>query len=375
MSSGIITIAKSLPWAWVILVCMSMQGLLFITPFTSFLPVEIGARFVGILGATIFLLFIPSIICAVLGVIGLINSWPHLILELCSAIQPEATGNNFFTTGFIDTTLRVVVPFYSPLLGETDMTHDPIFQERQTYGPDQDSDDELWIYINGVATPQSIAFQNCVMLNKLFHHKILAVHNTTNSILVDLIHCIIGKLFSGKHCLASRRVLKKTLTDALKGAHSKKKVVLIAHSQGTIVTSNALSELYKEKDPEIIRQMKDKLEVYNFANCAHKLPPAAAFKHMEHIHNKGDIVAWLGALFPFPTMWLDDHDEAMSLEGKMVCEPGLWGHMLNTHYLVEMTKGHYNSSKLASYMNFKRSGALITARKSNSPERTYAKLK
>lgn len=365
---GIVTVVRSLPWAWVILLSMSTQGYLFLSPFPGFLPFELGANFFGFLGATPIFLFFPAIVTSVLGIVGMVTSWPFLLQEFLSAHTDED-----FVDGVLNTFLCTVIPFYSKIAGETNEVHEAALIQRQIYGPNQSDDDELWIYINGVATPQAIAFQNCVMLNELFHHKVTAVHNVTNSVIVDLYDCVRGKLFSDKHCLEARRVLKGKLTKALKSS-AKKKIVLIAHSQGTIITSNALSELYKENDASILRQMQNKLEVYNFANCAHQLPPASAFKHIEHINNRGDVVAWLGALFPLPKLWKDHHGEVMSLEGDMVIEPRLWGHMLNSHYLRLLKKGYYNSSKIASYLVHEKSGALVTARKSNSPERTYATL-
>ncbi len=147
-----------------------------------------------------------------------------------------------------------------------------------------------------------------------------------------------------------------------------KKVVLIAHSQGTIVTGNTLTDLLSDTaEQEIKDLMKRKLEVYNFANCAHSMPGMPSVNYCENISNGGDIVAWLGHLFhftfrPLDSFWIDANGDSLQIGGKSVIERFLWGHLLNTHYLLPMKKGNKytnsregrglddNRSKLVGYM-------------------------
>jgi len=391
--------AISLVMIWVILVSMSMQGILAITPFSTFLPFEIGARFVGFFGATPFLLFFPGIVSAALGIIGTILSWPFLFYEAFLALEPDPDPSDdekrqlIDISKAIDTTLRVLVPGFSWIKEEPIMEYSPYALSRdepskllpQKFGPETYAkSDEVWIYINGVATPKNIAERNCVKLNKLFHQKIHLVHNPTDSVLFDLLECIMGKtgllapleLWFDAH-ITDRLV--KSVANHIEKAHAmgKKRVVLIAHSQGTIITSNALKELGK-KDAAFLLKMKNTLEVYNFANCAHQTPDQNV-KYLENIHNQGDVVAWLGVLFPMKKWWPDAYNNTIDIRGSNVNQPGFWGHMLNTHYLTPMMRNRdaYKMSKLRNPDTFKysRSTAMIANRSAISPEREIAKLK
>lgn len=126
------------------------------------------------------------------------------------------------------------------------------------------------------------------------------------------------------------------------------RVVLIAHSQGTIITSNALRML--RSNPQSGSLMDIYLEVYNFANCSNQMPGNNEL-YLENISNKRDLVAWLGALFPFRGFWEDKSGEPMNIGGTFVTEPLYWGHLLNTHYLDHFKKGSYPGSRLHDFRN------------------------
>ena len=94
--------------------------------------------------------------------------------------------------------------------------------------------------------------------------------------------------------------------------------------------------------------MKELLEVYIIAGCAHHMPRNC--KHLECLSNGGDIVAWLGHVFPnlLKPIWRNTWGNGIfySEDDASIIEHDLWGHMLGNHYLDPMTEGRYASSKL-----------------------------
>merc|ERR1712038_1731776 len=183
--------------------------------------------------------------------------------------------------------------------------------------------DEIWIFINGVATTKEIADQNCNLIFKMFGRPVDLLHNPTDGLVVDLFECAAGK--TGLFQFGEIEPKEKGY----------KKVVLLAHSQGTIITGNALYELgstsstdflneyirreLKARKPDIdmnmVRNiapiMKELLEVYSFATCGHKMP-ADNCSYLENISKEGD-----------------------------------WGHLINSHYLYPMkNRGMFPESKL-----------------------------
>ena len=112
--------------------------------------------------------------------------------------------------------------------------------------------------------------------------------------MLDLIECIGGK--TGLFLYGSsepRKVLKETLVELLQNTNYDK-IVLIAHSQGTIITGNVLADLgnvRNDDDPlstsEIRTLMKHKLEIYALANAAHSMPGSnKVVAHLESISNR-----------------------------------------------------------------------------------------
>ncbi len=161
------------------------------------------------------------------------------------------------------------------------------------------------------------------------------------------------------------------LYDALKDPR-KSRVVVIAHSQGTIIMANVLRLLkgvYKGPRPEtgergLMEELMPsgyappefvypdhtrvdlgdfaplyddelaKLEVYLFANCANQMPylrgPESDLPPLPWIESYGnecDIVARLGMLAPHAC------EHGIELAGPMYQHDSAWGHLLGAHYL------------------------------------------
>jgi len=369
---------------WIILAGMSTQAVFGMT--ANLLP-ETMAWALGIFMTTpICFLAIPAFLSAIVGVAGLPFSLPLLIYSTILSLWPKQQKKYSFPrdlvpflqdafTFVIDAVGTLWKYFIFPLpsasnesspwiswllLREPCKYYPPL--ESQTKKGDNHFPEEKWIYINGVATTKAIADANRIILFRMFGRPIHLLHNPSDTILLDLFECLAGKtgLFNWGE-IEPREMLKEELRKSLHEAKQNgiKKIVLVAHSQGTIITSNALTDLGKEDDTKAL--MQELVEVYNFANCAHQTP-ADYVKHLENISNGGDVVAWLGHLFPkaLQPYWKDKSGKSLSISGEGVIEPRLWGHLLNSHYLFQMSFGKYPESLLVKdYMQTNQKGQVV----------------
>jgi len=235
--------------------------------------------------------------------------------------------------------------------------------------------DEAWFFVNGIMTNDSVAQINSAYLAYLFHRPLTMIQNSTDSLWIDLFECALSKEWY--------RVVEPAVKafppiyDALKSKH-KQRVVVICHSQGTIIMSVILRLLgqlirrpavaleaeaapralaaaapsyappefvYPDEDPIDLRDFDwlteaelAKLEVYCFANCANTMPTIAhaadgrPLPWIESFGNEKDIVARLGMLAPRPEKW------GIRIDGPRYVRRGAWGHVLNEHYLKEIER-------------------------------------
>jgi hypothetical protein len=223
---------------------------------------------------------------------------------------------------------------------------------------------EKWFFINGVMTNDDVAQLNAAFLSDLFHRPVTLIQNSTCGLVLDLAECALGKQWR-----RTTEAVKKAfpaIHAALKS--EKEKVVVIAHSQGTIIASVVLQLLealtptappqpevagfavpfrYAEPvfifpeeydlDPKDFAALTEdefaKLEIYCFANCANTmkyLHPDRAVPWIESYGNEFDIVARLGMLAPRAQEW------QIEIDGPRYVHPRAWGHFLNAHYLVDI---------------------------------------
>ncbi|CAD7697818.1 unnamed protein product [Ostreobium quekettii] len=214
------------------------------------------------------------------------------------------------------------------------------------------NDSEAWFFLNGIATTLASAKKNATRMGAMFGREITVVHNPTDSGLVDLLECCIGKLWDN-WSTDPREVAAEQLKSALL-EEGKRKVVLICHSQGTIIASNVLRDLHEDND--LTDRHLAKLEVYAFANCAHQMEKGD-IGHLETLSNTLDTVAMLGSCCPYPE-WQDVDGETINIEGDKFFEEGKRGHMLNKHYLQGLEQGQYAGSKLHDYRREAKSTAV-----------------
>jgi hypothetical protein len=219
---------------------------------------------------------------------------------------------------------------------------------------------ESWLFINGIMTDDALAQMNAAYLADLFHRPITLIENSTDGLVEDLLECARERSF-GRNAEATETAFP-TIYDALKDPE-KRRVVVIAHSQGTIIASAVLRLLalvYQgagdrsvvARDPQAAREAAQdagvrldptdfepldrdelgKLELYCFANCATQMryvdrTAAGPLPWIESYGNEYDIVARLGALAPHPRR------RGVVIDGPIFERQGAGGHLLNQHYL------------------------------------------
>ena len=258
--------------------------------------------------------------------------------------------------------------FNPPFLDDLFWQPTVLLQRPDHYGSYTSYPEEAWFFINGIMTNDAVAQLNAALLAELFHRPITLIQNSTSSLLTDLAQCALDKI----NWRVTEPVVKAfpAIYDALTSP-DKKRVVLIAHSQGTIIAAVLLQLLKKitrlaevpgmptpaaaYAPPEFIFPSDEpldaadfapleesqlaKLEVYSFATCANVVTPLRAAEkdrravpYVEHFGNEYDIVARLGMLAP--------NAEARSIQigGPRFVRLGGWGHLLNVHYLYPIAE-------------------------------------
>jgi hypothetical protein len=257
------------------------------------------------------------------------------------------------------------------------------FREPDRFGSTDSYPEEHWFFINGVATNEDVARLNARLLVSLFHRPVTVMQNATDSLPVDLWECAVGKGFKknpdGRDRMSMTEPAWMALTAIMEALNDPglKRVILMAHSQGTIIVSNVLRAVartlreqallstrprrrrwhdytrelmggspdtrdkalrddvahclceFAEGTPAAVLERLRKLEVYTFANCADSMKHIVrrggrAYPYMEHFANENDLVARLGVLSP---------NDKIEIDGQRFVRRGAWGHLLNEHHL------------------------------------------
>lgn len=272
-------------------------------------------------------------------------------------------------------------PFGLPLVNSLIWRPTTILQRPDHNGNYTTFPDEAWIFVNGILTNDGVAHLNAALLADLFHRPLTIVQNSTGAVWADLVECALGK--HARRVTESVEKAFPVIYDALKS--DKARVVVIAHSQGTIIMSVVLRLLAEslrareaatkrtrrgrtrmmapcepvvpddwpirlEEFEPVTRRELAKLEVYCFANCASTMtyvddgrPGVAPVPWIESYGNEYDLVARLGMLAPNP------EERGIRIDGPRYVRCGAWGHLLNDHYLAaiedEQRVGHSRGGK------------------------------
>lgn len=187
-----------------------------------------------------------------------------------------------------------------------------------------------WFYINGMATPAPTALLNASELARVFRRPIHLLHTPTWSIWRDLATSITARTLrkDGQLSRPAAYVIQQALEE-------NDKVVLVSHSQGTIVASYIVRKLLRH---EATRHLVKKLELYCIGGIADSLEVDVELSeeaghpvpYVEHFANGRDYFAEVGVL-----SHLDN------TEGTVFCIPGRTGHLFNQHYLAGIVRGDY----------------------------------
>ena len=224
---------------------------------------------------------------------------------------------------------------------------------------------EEWFFINGILTDPGMAAWNADYLARLFHRPFTVIQNATDGPISDLIECADEKAFgmNGEPADIAFPELHRALKDP-----SKDRVVIIAHSQGTLIAAvlvRLLALIYTRRDEssstgaqadelgalrrrgvtldpddfdDITAAELARLEIYCFANCASQMryvDPERELPWIESFGNEHDLVARLGMLAPRLIA------EKIAIDGPLWIHRGAWGHLLNAHYLrhIDLAQG------------------------------------
>lgn len=263
-----------------------------------------------------------------------------------------------------------------------------VFRYPEHTGTQNPTPEQAWFFINGICTDRSVVELNAQYLYELFGRPLTVLHNYTRGIAADLAACAVGKEWD--RVTESVTVAYPAVYAALKDSGCRR-VILLAHSQGTILSAVILHLLkglhpqthrawtdFPPESPEhaVARKLAEqwdfeasiqaarsgaprafpmlpwpghrpqrlkpvtvdelrKLEIYCFANCATDMlpvttPNGSVAPFIESYGNDEDIVARLGVLAK------TSGRGRAQIGGDRYRRRGAWGHLLNAHYLHPM---------------------------------------
>tara|TARA_B100000941_G_C28485366_1_gene544639 strand:- start:91 stop:966 length:876 start_codon:yes stop_codon:yes gene_type:complete len=244
------------------------------------------------------------------------------------------------TLQFISNIFIIKLPLYCP-----EWVPYPIrilfFGDNSKYYADDDEtkDGICMIFLNGILYNDTTIKQTQALLRKMFNRPINILKNASDSIVSDVIETLIGKStqeLDEASTIALYTICNKLLDEKID------KLIVICHSQGSVIMSNVLKHLYKLGLNK--KEYMEKLEIYSFATCATKMNYVVdELPYMEHFANDNDFVANLGC------NCADDIKHLISIDGKMQIKRNKSGHMFNTHYIDNFVND-FSDSKLLAYV-------------------------
>ena len=258
---------------------------------------------------------------------------------------------------------------------------------------------EKWFFINGIGTNETLAQINSGLLSQMFRRPVTIINNSTNSIPLDVCQCLVGYQVKNDPSIDKPKTMTEpvgvavvAIIEALVDPEVDN-IVLINHSQGTIITGNVLralgnalhtlekleanpgtveimeldilDQLALEKLPDVNHPYVDeaggvlnyalkiltKLEVYTFANCSNDMAYLAYLEkesgekiglpYIENIANKNDIIARIGVLSPLREE--GNEKSPITIDGPVferkedLTFMDTWGHLLNHCYLYAIS--------------------------------------
>jgi len=213
--------------------------------------------------------------------------------------------------------------------------------------PAASAESSRWFFINGVVTAPPLAILHAQEIARVFRRPVHLIHTPTWGVVRDVWDTITARTLKkdGHLSRPAFYVVQRAL-------ERHERVVLLCHSQGTIVASYIVRKLLKHAST---RHLVSRLEIYCVAGVADGLrvddaltqETGHAVPYVEHFANGRDFFCRVGIL-----AHLD------STAGHVYCIPERSGHLLNEHYLPGIARGDYcgRKSRLYHYANGREPG-------------------
>jgi hypothetical protein len=157
------------------------------------------------------------------------------------------------------------------------------------------------LYVNGINTTKEAQSNSLQAIADKADARVIGIHNATEGMATDLVQCVKDKLDKGKNPAVD--TLADTLYTEIKAGRD---VHLMAHSQGGLISSRALGDVYKRlriedgMAPEKARELMGKINVETFGAAAMNYPDGPNYVHYV---NRGDPVPGLFGLGPVADKW------------------------------------------------------------------------
>jgi hypothetical protein len=152
---------------------------------------------------------------------------------------------------------------------------------------------ETIIYINGINTTKDEQAASLQAIADRTGAQVIGIHNATEGIVTDLGQCITDKLDKGRNPAVD--TLADTVYNEITAGRS---VHLLAHSQGGLITSRALTHVYQRLQledglsPAAAERLLGRVKVETFGAAAGHYPNGPQYVHYI---NRDDIVpSWFG---------------------------------------------------------------------------------
>lgn len=214
--------------------------------------------------------------------------------------------------------------------------------------PAREAHTSKWFFINGIMTSPPLAILNAQEIARAFRRPVHLIHTPTYGAVWDLWDSITARTLK-KDGHLSRPAFYVVQRALERHEH----VVLVCHSQGTIVASYIVRKLLKHAST---RHLVRKLEVYCIAGVAdglHIEPELSReaghpVPYVEHFSNGLDYFCRIGILAHID-----------NTAGHVYNIPDRTGHLLNEHYIPGIARGDYcdRKSRLYHYANGREPGA------------------
>jgi hypothetical protein len=152
---------------------------------------------------------------------------------------------------------------------------------------------QTFVYVNGISNDKDTQFRSMQQIADATGGKVIGVHNATEGMVADLAQCVKDKLDKGTNPAVDS--LADTVYSELKAGRS---VHLMAHSQGGLVTSRALTDVANRLRIEDgmsksqVEKLLGKVNVETFGGAAGHYPDGPKYVH--YVNNKDIVPTWFG---------------------------------------------------------------------------------